>query len=130
MAYRKSLIQTKFRLRQDLLRKLEREAKRHDRSTTNEVAQRLEDSFRYEKERGQMAEERQRMAEERQRLAGERERMAEERQALFMAMLGDLRSHPDPAATKAALATMEESAERYVQAEVMEEIFPTEGRKP
>jgi hypothetical protein len=48
MAYRKSLIQVKFRLRQDILRKLEREAKRQDRSTNDEIARRLERSFDYD----------------------------------------------------------------------------------
>jgi hypothetical protein len=45
MAHRKSLIQVKFRLRQDILRSLEREAKRHDRSTNDEIARRLERSL-------------------------------------------------------------------------------------
>jgi Arc-like DNA binding domain len=48
MVYRKSLVQVKFRLRQDILRKLEREAKRHDRSTNDEIARRLERSFDYD----------------------------------------------------------------------------------
>jgi hypothetical protein len=103
MAYRKSLIQVKFRLREDILRKLEREAKRHDRSTNDEIARRLEESFRY----------------------GD---WQEERQRLVTAMMADLGSHPDPAATKAALAKTEESAERDFQKDVMEELFPT-GRK-
>jgi len=38
MAHRKSLIQVKFRFRKDLLAKVEREAKRHDRSTNDEIA--------------------------------------------------------------------------------------------
>jgi hypothetical protein len=46
MAYRKSLIQVKFRFREDLLRRLEREAKRGDRSTNDEIARRLEQSLR------------------------------------------------------------------------------------
>jgi hypothetical protein len=45
MAHRKSLIQVKFRFRQDLLRRMEREAKRHDRSTNDEIARRLERSL-------------------------------------------------------------------------------------
>jgi len=44
-AYRKSLVQVRFRLRQDLLRRLEGAAKRNDRSTNDEVERRLEDSF-------------------------------------------------------------------------------------
>ena len=47
MAHRKSLIQVKFRLRQDILRKLEREAKRHDRSTNDEIARRLEENVQH-----------------------------------------------------------------------------------
>jgi phage host-nuclease inhibitor protein Gam len=104
MAYRKSLVQVKFRLRQDILRKLEREAKRHDRSTNDEIARRLEESFRY----------------------GD---WQEERQRLVTAMMDDLGSHPDPASTKAALAMMEESAERDLQADSMEEMFSTQGKK-
>jgi TraY domain len=45
MPYRKSLTQVRFRLRQDLLRKLERDAKRADRSLNDEVILRLEDSY-------------------------------------------------------------------------------------
>jgi hypothetical protein len=45
MVYRKSLVQVRFRLRQDILRNLEREAKRHDRSTNDEIARRLERSL-------------------------------------------------------------------------------------
>jgi hypothetical protein len=45
MVYRKSLVQVRFRLRQDILRNLEREAKRHDRSTNDEIARRLEQSL-------------------------------------------------------------------------------------
>jgi len=48
MPYRKSLIQISFRLRQDTLRKLEHEAKRHDRSTTDEIMRRLEDSLTFD----------------------------------------------------------------------------------
>jgi hypothetical protein len=45
VAYRKSLVQVRFRLREDILRRLEREAKRHDRSTNDEIARRLEQSL-------------------------------------------------------------------------------------
>src|ERR1700730_18459543 len=45
VAYRKSLVQVRFRLREDILRRLEREAKRHDPSTTDEIARRLEQSL-------------------------------------------------------------------------------------
>jgi hypothetical protein len=50
MAYRESLVQTRFRLRKDLLHKLEREAKRGDRAVNDEVARRLEASFGDEEE--------------------------------------------------------------------------------
>jgi hypothetical protein len=113
MAYRKSLLQVKFRLRQDVLRNLEREAKRHDRSVNDEIGRRLEESFRYE--------------EERQRLIEEREKMVEERQLLVTAIMDDLRTHHDPANTKAAIARMEESGERDFQKEFMDEEFPAKG---
>jgi Arc-like DNA binding domain len=45
MARQKPLVQVKFRLRQDILRKLAREAKRHGRSVNNEIGHRLEHSF-------------------------------------------------------------------------------------
>jgi hypothetical protein len=48
MAYRKSLVQVKSRLRQDILRKLERAAKRNDRSLNDELARRVADSFDYD----------------------------------------------------------------------------------
>jgi hypothetical protein len=115
MAYRKSLIQVKFRIRQDVLRRLEREAKREDRSVNDEIGRRLEESFRYE--------------EERQSLIEERDKMREERQQLVTAIFWDLRTHPDPANTKAAIAKMEESAEGDLQKEVMSEEFPAKGRK-
>jgi hypothetical protein len=52
MPYRKSLVQISFRLGQDVLRKLEREAKRNDRSTTDEITHRLEDSLAFDDWRG------------------------------------------------------------------------------
>jgi TraY domain len=102
MVHRKSLIQVKFRLRQETLRKLEREAKRNDRSTNDEITLRLEESFRYGDWR-------------------------EQRERLVTAMMSDLRTNPDPAATKAVIAEIDESAEREFQAEIMEELFP--GKK-
>ena len=54
MAHRKSLIQVKFRFREDLLRRLEREAKRNDRSTNAEIAHRLEQSLQKEDEAAYM----------------------------------------------------------------------------
>jgi hypothetical protein len=48
MPYRKSLVQISFRLGQDVLRKLEREAKRNDRSTTDEIMHRLEGSLAFD----------------------------------------------------------------------------------
>jgi hypothetical protein len=46
VAYRKSLVQVRFRLRKEALRKLEQAAKRHDRSANDELTERLEESFR------------------------------------------------------------------------------------
>jgi hypothetical protein len=43
MSHRKTFIQVKFRFRQDLLRRLEREAKRHDRSTNDEITRCVEE---------------------------------------------------------------------------------------
>jgi hypothetical protein len=45
MPDRKTVVQVKFRLRQDVLRKLEREAQRNDRSVNDEIGRRLEQSF-------------------------------------------------------------------------------------
>jgi hypothetical protein len=119
MAPRNPTVQRRFRLKKELLGRLEREAKRRDHSLSDEVGRRLEDSFRLETERQEMAEERQRMAEEGQKLAGDREEFAEQRQALVSALMHDVRSHHDPKATKAVLERMEESAERYTQSDVM-----------
>jgi hypothetical protein len=55
MAHRKSLIQVKFRFREDLLRRLEREAKRNDRSTNAEIAHRLEQSIQGEDQKKLLA---------------------------------------------------------------------------
>ena len=95
MAHRKSLIQVKFHLRQDIFRKLERDAKRRDISTTDEIARRLEESFNYGDWR-------------------------EERERLVAAAFADLRSHPNPAATKAAIGKIEESSERDIQNQLMD----------
>jgi hypothetical protein len=48
MPRRKSLVQVSFRLRKDALRKLDREAKQHDRSVNDEIARRLEDSLAFD----------------------------------------------------------------------------------
>ncbi len=53
MGYRKSLVQARYRFRKDLLRRLEREAKRNDRSMNDEMAVRLERSFEYDDWRGE-----------------------------------------------------------------------------
>jgi hypothetical protein len=111
MAYRESLVQTRFRLRKDLLHKLEREAKRGDRAVNDEVARRLEASFGDE-------EEIQRLRKECERLTWEYERMAEERQRLVAASFRDLASHPYPIETITALQALEESAERHIQKEI------------
>jgi hypothetical protein len=44
MVHRKSLIQVKFRFRKDLFARIEREAKRHDRSTNDEIARLVEEA--------------------------------------------------------------------------------------
>jgi hypothetical protein len=114
MAYRKSLVQMRFRLRKELIGRLEREAKRNDRSLNDEVEQRLEESFHFKKER--------------QRLAEEREELAEQRERLFAALMYDVRSHPDPKATRAALEPIEESKEQYMH-EFVDDLFPPKGKK-
>jgi hypothetical protein len=55
MAHRKSLVQVKFRIRQDVLRKLEREAKRQDRSVNDEIGRRLEQSIEKDEADGRTA---------------------------------------------------------------------------
>jgi len=45
-------------------------------------------------------------------------------------MITDLRSHPNPAATKAAFDKMEEAAERDHQKRMMEELFPAKVSRP
>jgi hypothetical protein len=47
MARQETLIQVKFRIKPDVLRKLEREAKRHTRSVNDEIGRRLEESLVY-----------------------------------------------------------------------------------
>ena len=95
MAHRKSLIQVKLQLRQDILRKLERDAKRRNISTTDEIARRIEESFKYGDWR-------------------------DERERLIAAAFADLRPYPNPAATKAAIGKIEESSERDIQKELMD----------
>jgi Arc-like DNA binding domain len=138
MAYRKSLIQVKFRLRQDILRKLEREAKRHDRSTNDEIGRRLEESFSYLREDILRKLEREAKRHDRSTKDEIERRLEEsfsygdwreEREQLLLALRTDLASHPNPAATKTAFAKMVDSAERDIQKEFMEEEFPTKGRK-
>ena len=105
MAQRKSLIQVKFRFRKDLLARVEREAKRHDRSTNDEIARLVEEGLE----------------------CGD---WREDRERLIAAMITDLRSHPNPAATKAAFDKMEEAAERDHQKRMMEELFPAKVSRP
>jgi hypothetical protein len=95
MAHRKSLIQVKLQLRQDILRKLERDAKRRNISTTDEIARRIDESFKYGDWR-------------------------DERERLIAAAFADLRPYPNPAATKAAIGKIEESSERDIQNELMD----------
>jgi hypothetical protein len=47
MAGQETLIQVKFRIKPGVLRKLEREAKRHKQSVNDEIGRRLEDSLVY-----------------------------------------------------------------------------------
>ena len=109
MAYRPTLAQVRYRLKKELVRKLEAAAKRNKQSVNEEVAARLLDSFEHN------------YAEWRK----EKEMMIEEREALITAMMTDLRSHPNPTATKAALGKMEESAERHlVQNEIPDLVRP------
>ena len=64
-------------------------------STTDEIARRIDESFKYRDWR-------------------------DERERLIAAAFADLRSHPNPAATKAAIGKMEESSERDIQNELMD----------
>jgi hypothetical protein len=94
----KRLIQARYRLRQDILRKLEREGKKHGRSMNDEIGSRLEESFNYGDWRTQQ-------------------------EKLFTAMVIDLNTHPNPEATKAAFAEIDISSERDIQANIMEYVF-------
>src|SRR4026207_2514958 len=105
MADRKSLIQVKFRFRKDLLARVQREAKRHHRSTDDEIARLIEEGLE----------------------CGD---WREDRQRLIAAMITDLRSHPNPAATKAAFQKMEQATERDHQQRMMEKLFSTKQSKP
>jgi hypothetical protein len=98
----KDLVQLTLRLREDLRRSIERTAKRDGRSLNEEIVRRIEESFSYGDWR-------------------------EAREKLVAAMTADLASHPNPAATKIAIAKMEEGAERDFQKNVMTELFPTKG---
>jgi hypothetical protein len=125
MPYRKTYILTKHRITQDVLRKLQHAAIRDDRSVSEEIGRRLEDSFRIEKERQQMAKEREQIAKEREQIAREREELAKGRertlevlQGLVTAMGSDLQSDPvERKATRAALGEIEEYVERGLQNE-------------
>jgi hypothetical protein len=83
------LIQARFRLRQDTLDKLEREAKRNVRSTNDEIGSRLQESFNY----------------------GD---WWKELMALISALITDVASHDNPVATKAAYANMVKAADRDI----------------
>jgi hypothetical protein len=78
MADGRSLIQVKFRIRQNVLRKLERAAKRDGRSVNDEIGRRLEESF-------------------------ELDGWREERRNLIAAVTDDLLTHPNPVLTRIAL---------------------------
>jgi hypothetical protein len=96
MPYRESLDKRNLRLRKALWRKLDRAAKANDRSTNEEIARRLTESFDYGDWR-------------------------EDRERLVAAMMTDLASHPNPATTKAALGQMEEHGDRDLQKDLEEE---------
>jgi hypothetical protein len=110
MADRNSLTQVKFRLRNDVLRKLERDAKRDDRSVNDEIGRRLEASYRDE-------EEIRRLTRECERLVKQCDEMAAERQMIVTAMASSMRSHPHPVETLAALEALDDNVERRLQAE-------------
>jgi hypothetical protein len=78
MRDRRKLIQVKFRIRQGILEKLGREAKRNGRSVNDEIGRRLEESF-------------------------ELDGWREERRNVIAAVVDDLWSHPNPVATRIAL---------------------------
>ncbi len=95
---RKSIIQVKFRLRRDVLRKLERAAKANDRSTNDEIGRRLEDSFEYGNWR-------------------------EQRERLLLAITGALEQHPEAAATaKSAMDELQDDADRDAGRDVMKDL--------
>jgi hypothetical protein len=91
------LIQARFRLRQEIIKRLEREAKRNARSTNDEIGIRLQESF----SQGDSW---------------------KELMSLLSALIADVGSHPDPVQTKAAYIRMEKRAERAIHDEIMGEL--------
>jgi hypothetical protein len=97
-------VQLKLRFGEKLRRRLEKEATRRGHSLNTEIINRLEESFDY----------------------GE---WQESRERLVTAMMSDLASHPNPAATRSALGNMRDAAELYIQNELEQEgLFPGKGK--
>jgi Arc-like DNA binding domain len=92
-------VQVRFRLRQDIVDKVERKAKEHRRSTHDEIGVRLEASF------------------------GSPDPW-EQLRPLISALIADAASHDNPAATKAAFTKIDAEAERDVQEQIMTMLFP------
>jgi len=101
---RKRFIQARFRLRQEVIRKVEREAARHNHSTNDAIGKRLQESFSY----------------------GD---WWEQLMVLMSALIEDVASHPKPAATTAAYAKMEMDAEKDLQDEIWADLFPAKKAK-
>jgi hypothetical protein len=124
MPYRKTYILTKHRITQAVLRKIQRAADHADRSVSEEVGRRLEESFRIEAERKAMVAERDRIAKEREAMVRNYEEIVEGMLVLNAAMAADrLRAQPG---TEAAIELLRAQAERYLQPEIMKAVFPKE----
>jgi hypothetical protein len=120
MAYRKTYILTKHRITQAVLRKLQRAAVGADRSVSEEVGRRLEESFRIEKERKQMDAEREAIDRDRKAMARNHERLVEGLMRLNLAMLKEwLAEHPK---TEAAIEVLRDYADGFIGDAVMEEL--------
>jgi hypothetical protein len=106
---RRTIVHKKFRLRQKLLRDIERAAKDNDRSVNEEIERRLEASF-------QLLEERNRLLEDRERL-----------NLLFRT----LEESPGgiPPQLKSIAEELEVKAEEHIQTETMDELFPEDQKR-
>jgi hypothetical protein len=92
-------VQVRFRLRQDIVAKLESEAKKHSRSTHDEIGVRLQASIDSPDPWEQLT-------------------------PLISALIEDAASHANPKATIAAYTKMEWEAERDFQEQILTELFP------